>query len=110
MASESNVTVSKNDLQNAAGAIERDADKIARKGVEDLEEAASDFDAARDLRDAAVITGVAGVADVTRAEDLAIVAKQVGLLGEIVGAAGVRDAAEGIEMLAASEDIETMSA
>jgi hypothetical protein len=52
MASESNVSVSKSDLHNAASAIEQTATEGMLQGVEHLEEAAGDFDAARDLRDA----------------------------------------------------------
>ena len=67
MASESNVSVSKSDLHNAASAIEQTATEGTLQGVEHLEEAASDFDAAgadstavppsREMRNLSVLPG-----------------------------------------------------
>src|SRR5262245_27560181 len=87
------VSVKKSDLRAAAAATELDSAGHALQGAEDLEDAAQDFAAARDLRGAAVMAGVEGVQDLTRAEDMATVAKRVGRLGQIVGEAGVTDVA-----------------
>src|SRR5262252_914755 len=52
----------------------------------------------------------AGISDLTRAEDVSVVADRVGTLAGVVAQAGVTDLAEGAELLDKATDVEVMSA
>ena len=62
------------------------------------------------MEDVAAAELAAGVADLTRAGDVATVAARMGQLSEVVAAAGDLDIAQAIHLLSASEDVEVMSA
>ena len=61
------------------------------------------------MEDVAAAELAAGVADLTRAADAAVVAERMGVLSEVAGA-GELDIAQAIHLLSASEDVEVMSA
>ena len=75
-----------------------------------IEEGAQKVQTGRDVVDLGRMETAAGVSDLTRAEDAAVVASRVKTLSDVVGVAGVVDVAEGAEMLATSEDVGVMSA
>src|SRR3990172_9177523 len=64
---------------------------------------------AEDLEVAAVVAGIQGAAQVVEGAE-EIVSQRMAKLSETVAVAGVVDMAEGIQMLAASEDVSVMSA
>ena len=74
--------------KSAAEEVEREVSATAKRGATTLRNAGLEFEAAAQLRNAAIAAGVTGVRDLTRADDMAVVAKRVSQLGEIVGAAG----------------------
>ena len=68
------------------------------------------FQVAGAMEDVAAAELAAGVADLTRAADAAVVAERMGVLSEVVAGAGELDIAQAIHLLSASEDVEVMSA
>jgi len=103
------VVLTRDELDGRAQELSSVASDTATSGMEHIEAARVDLDSARDLGRSGRVALATGVHEMTRADDLAIVANRVGRLSEIVGQAGVMDVAEGITLLATSEDIATLS-
>jgi hypothetical protein len=76
---ETNMTEKKIVKTESEGAHELAA-QAAQAGMADMAQAAETLDAARDAAGVAVMAGAAGVEDLTRAEDAAIVAQRVSQL------------------------------
>jgi len=86
------------------------ASAVGDAGMDRLQEGAAEIDEAREVNAASRMLLAAGVSDLTRAEDVAIVADRLGTLSEVVATAGVMDIAEGADLLEAATDVDIMSA
>ena len=96
--------------RDPVSAVKREAAATAQSGAKHFASADRSFETAQGLTSASFQVSASAIRDATRADDVAVMAKRIGQLGEIVGDAGARDAAEGIAMLVASDNIEAISA
>ena len=110
MARSKRVSVSKAKLAKTGEELEIAGMMAEIDGAAEMAEGAQDLQVAK----AAVAVGVAEVAagarDLTRAADAAIVAERAQELSDMVGAAGVTDVAEGVDMLIKGGDVRAMGA
>jgi hypothetical protein len=96
--------------ERAADAMWKDAAKTASVGASALEDAANAVELGEALDSAGQIVLASGIQDLTRAQDLQLVANRVGSLSAIVAESGAADVMQGAEMLVAADDVETASA
>ena len=89
---------------------QKSVDESKLEAVSEIAEGAEKVVAAKAMGDISRDLEAAGVSDLTRAMDAEIVADRLAALSDVVEAAGELDMAEGAELLAASEDVETLSA
>src|SRR5687768_1492941 len=82
-----------------------EADRGRDNGEQDVAVAMDELAVAGAMEDVAAAELMAGVADLTRAADVAVVADRMGRLSEVVAEAGALDLAQAIHLLSASEDV-----
>jgi hypothetical protein len=104
------VTVSKKQLTATGEELEVVGVVAKLEGENQMIEGAQDLEVARTAVKIGVAEVAAGSSDLTRAADAAIVADRMQELSEIVGAAGIVDVEEGVEMLMKGQDVRAMGA
>ena len=102
--------VKKDDLVDAAIAVDDAAVDTALDGLDEVDAGLDALEIAGDVAAVAGAEAMAAASDLTRAVDAEVVADRLGTLADVVGAAGVTDVAEGAELLMASEDVGAMGA
>ena len=104
------VTVSKKQLTATGEELEVVGVVAKLEGENQMIEGAQDLEVARTAVKIGVAEVAAGSSDLTRAADAALVADRMQELSEIVGAAGIVDVEEGVEMLMKGQDVRAMGA
>ncbi|MCB0254596.1 MAG: hypothetical protein KDI55_12810, partial [Anaerolineae bacterium] len=85
------VSVSKDELAETAVEVEVAGIETEIEGEMDVEEGLEELELAGDVADVGVAAAMAAASDLTRAEDLEIVAERMARLGNVVAAAGALD-------------------
>jgi hypothetical protein len=110
MAKSKKVTVSKQQLLETGEELEVVGEVAEVEGALEVGEGVEGLEVAKVAGMIAVQQTAAASSDLTRAADAALVSEKVGELSEIVGAAGVVDVEEGVEMLMKGGDVKAMGA
>jgi len=108
--SKSKVSVSKKQLTATGEELEMVGAMAEVDGALKVADGAENLEVAQVAGRIAVSQVAAGSSDLTRAADAAIVAERVQELSEIVGAAGVVDVEEGVDMMLKGGDVKAMGA
>jgi hypothetical protein len=104
------VSISKQKLAKQAEAVEEAAVGLAIEGAVEMEEGKETLETGRVAVRLAAAEMAAGASDLTRAEDALLAASRMADLSDVVEAAGAVDMAQGVELLAESEDVKTIGA
>ena len=103
------VSVSKKKLAETAEGMEVGAEMMAVSGVVGVAAGMETLEDTRKMVRAGAEELASGASDLTRAADTAFVAERVARLSDVVGEAGMVDMAQGVALLAHSEDVKVLS-
>ena len=101
------VSVGKRELQATADAVEDLAIQEGVLGVDQAKAGLNKLEAAREVGTIGRAALAVGASDLTRGADEMVVSEGLSRISDVVAAAGVVDMAEGVELLAHSEDVES---
>ncbi len=85
-------------------------DDFADEAVEEMMADADALELADDMRDEATADAMMAASDLTRAVDAEVIADRLATLSDVVANAGVNDVEQGAALIAASKDVEAVSA
>ena len=104
------ISMSKRKLNETAEALEEVAVVTAVSGEMEVVDGAGKLEEAADMAASGAVLIGQGASHLTRAQDEKIMADRMAVVSDVVAVAGVIDMAEGAEMLAASDDVNVLSA
>ena len=110
MAKSKRVSVSKAELAETGEELEVAGTVAEFEGAAGVVAGAQDLKVAKAAAAVGVAEVAAGASDLTRAADAAVAAERMQQLSDIVGAAGVVDVAQGVDMLIKGGDVRAMGA
>ena len=110
MAKSKRVSVSKEKLAETGEELEVAGTVAEFEGAAGMVAGAQDLKVAKTAGAVGVAEVAAGASDLTRATDAALAAERMQQLSDIVGAAGVVDVAQGVDMLIKGGDVRAMGA